>query len=159
MPPFESNPHVPEPSCCPRSATNPEGMNASAAQAENTTAIPGSTSNYFTAHVKCLPRQRASKPTGVAGLLSQLWNSAGGAGTKSNPKTSTKAALRVVVTSLRAIETPISSRDVTLQLAMPQGVIRSKKLKSAETLYANPWDVTQRLMCTPIAASFAGQDR
>src|SRR5438105_9985823 len=47
------------------------------------------------------------------------------------------------------------SSDVALRSAMPHGTIKSKNRKSVETLYANPCEVIQRLMCTPMAPSFS----
>src|SRR6266403_835550 len=47
------------------------------------------------------------------------------------------------------------SSDVAFRSAIPHGTIRSKFRKSVDTLYANPCEVTQRLMRTPMAASFS----
>jgi hypothetical protein len=44
---------------------------------------------------------------------------------------------------------------VTFFVVMPQGTIRLKKLRSVFTLRAKPWEVTEREMWTPMAASLA----
>src|ERR1700719_508688 len=62
-------------------------------------------------------------------------NSERSAGTSSNPKVLLNPWLRRAMASARVTEVPSSfSSDVTRQPAMPHGVIRSKRLKSVDTL-------------------------
>src|SRR6266849_5210587 len=98
----------------------------------------------------------ADAATGSSASCSFSSSSARDVSFNSSPKTSPKClAIRGAISSRFTLRPSSFSSEVALQSAIPHGTIKSKYRKSVETLYANPCDVTHRLMCTPMAANFS----